>query len=255
MDRDSIELPGDQDQLIEAVAAANRHTVVVLNTGGPVLMPWLRDVQGVLESWYPGQTFGTAIAAVLFGDASPGGRLPVTFPANESQGPAPASQPTHYPGVNGVEQYDEGLDVGYRWYDVTGQRPLFPFGYGLSYEQFDVSGMRAFSNSFRGGATVIARVRNASRRPGLAPVELYLESPAAAQEPPKQLKGYTDVELGPGQSRFVLFHLSPSDLAYYNTSEGKFTVAPGRYTLLVGTSSTELNNRASFEVGAFGRGH
>jgi beta-glucosidase len=254
MDRYSLDLPGDQDQLIEAVAAANRHTVVVLNTGGPVLMPWLQDVRGVLESWYPGQTFGTAIAAVLFGDASPGGRLPVTFPANASQGPAPASQPNHYPGVNGVEQYDEGLDVGYRWYDVTGQRPLFPFGYGLSYEQFDVSGVRAFSNSFRGGSTVIARVRNASDRPGLTPVELYLKSPAAAHEPPKQLKAYTDVELGPGQSKFVLFHLSPSDLAYYNTSEGKFTVAPGRYTLLVGTSSTELDNRASFEVGRFGRG-
>jgi beta-glucosidase len=137
---------------------------------------------------------------------------------------------------------------------VTGQRPLFPFGYGLSYEQFDVSGVRAFSNSFRGGSTVIARVRNASDRPGLTPVELDLESPAAAQEPPKQLKDYTDVELAPGQSKFVLFHLSPSDLAYYNTSEGKFTVAPGRYTVLVGTSSTELDKRASFEVGGFGRG-
>ena len=148
-------------------------------------MPWLHDVQGVLESWYPGQTYGTAIAAVLFGDASPGGRLPVTFPANANQGPAPASQPNHYPGVNGVEQYDEGLDVGYRWYDVTGQRPLFPFGYGLSYERFDVSGMRAFFNSFRGGATVIARVRNASDRPGLTPVRavprVARSGPGAAQ--------------------------------------------------------------------------
>ncbi len=150
MDRNSLELPGDQDQLIEAVAQANRDTIVVLNTGGPVLMPWLHDVQGVLETWYPGQQFGTAIAAVLFGDANPGGRLPVTFPANANQGPAPASQPNHYPGVNGVVDYDEGLDVGYRWYDATGQRPLFPFGYGLSYEQFDVSGVRAFYNPVDG---------------------------------------------------------------------------------------------------------
>jgi beta-glucosidase len=252
MDRNTLELPGDQDQLIEAVAHANRDTIVVLNTGGPVLMPWLHDVAGVLEAWYPGQQFGTAIAAVLFGDANPGGRLPVTFPASETQGPAPASQPIHYPGVNGVVQYDEGLDVGYRWYDATGQRPLFPFGYGLSYEQFDVSGVRAFYNPFDGTADVVARVRNTSRQSGPTPVELYLESPAAAQEPPKQLKAYTNVTIGPGQSRFVLFRLSPSDLAYYNSGDGKFTVAPGRYSVLVGTSSTELDSRASFEVGHSG---
>jgi beta-glucosidase len=254
MDRTSLDLQGDQNQLIGAVAQANRRTIVVLNTGGPVLMPWLADVQGVLETWYPGQQFGTAIAAVLFGDASPGGRLPVTFPANADQGPAPASQPNHYPGVNGVEDYDEGLDVGYRWYDATGQRPLFPFGYGLSYEQFDVSRLRAFYDRSRRSAYVVARVRNTSRQAGPTTVELYLESPAAAQEPPKQLKGYAHVDLGPGQSRLVFFRLSPSDLAYYNTALGKFTVAPGRYTVLAGTSSTELDSRAGFEVGRSGRG-
>jgi len=254
MDRTSLDLQGDQNQLIEAVAQANRNTIVVLNTGGPVLMPWLADVQGVLETWYPGQQFGTAIAAVLFGDANPGGRLPVTFPAGSTQGPAPATQPNHYPGVNGVENYDEGLDVGYRWYDATGQRPLFPFGYGLSYEQFDVSGVRAFYNPFSRTAYVVARVRNTSSRPGPTTVELYLESPAAAQEPPKQLKGYANVTLDAGQSRFVLFRLSPSDLAYYDTTQGRFTVAPGRYTVLVGTSSTELAGRASFDAGGFGHG-
>ena len=185
---------------------------------------------------------------MLFGDADPGGRLPVTFPANASQGPAPASQPNHYPGVNGVANYDEGLDVGYRWYDATGQRPLFPFGYGLSYGRFGVSGVRAFYDPFRATAYVLARVRNTSWRPGPTTVELYLESPAAAQEPPKQLKAYTNVTLEPGQSRFVAFRLSPSDLAYYDTGAGRFTVAPGRYTVLVGTSSTELHRRASFVV-------
>ncbi len=253
MDRYSLGLPGDQDQLIEAVARANRNTIVVLNTGGPVLMPWLNDVQGVLETWYPGQQFGSAIAAVLFGDANPGGRLPVTFPANANQGPAPASQPSHYPGVNGVEDYDEGLDVGYRWYDATGQRPLFPFGYGLSYEQFDVSGVRAFYSPFSGAAYVIARVRNTSWRAGPTTVELYLESPPAAQEPPKQLKGFANVNLGPGQSRLVAFRLSPSDLAYYNSAQGRFTVAPGRYTVLVGTSSTELEQPRRLRGGTLGR--
>jgi len=248
MDRTSLSLPGDQDQLIEAVADANRRTIVVLNTGGPVLMPWLHAVDGVVEAWYPGQTFGTAIAAVLFGDADPAGRLPVTFPASDTQGPAPATQPQHYPGVNGVVSYDEGLDVGYRWYDATGQQPLFPFGYGLSYEHFAVSGVHAAYDP-RGGATVAATVTNTSSRSGPATLELYLESPSAAHEPPKQLKGYSNVDLAPGQSKLVLFRLSPGDLAYYDANSSRLTVAPGRYTVLVGTSSTELDHAASFEVG------
>ena len=156
--------------------------------------------------------------------------------------------------MNGVVDYDEGLDVGYRWYDATGQRPLFPFGYGLSYEQFDVSGVHAVYDPRSSTAYVVARVRNTSSRPGPTTVELYLESPAAAQEPPKQLKGYASLDLAPGQSRFVLFRLSPSDLAYYSSSQSRFTVAPGRYTVLVGTSSAELDNRASFDVGRFGHG-
>ena len=155
MDRTSLSLPGDQDQLISAVANANRRTIVVLNTGGPVLMPWLHAVDGVVEAWYPGQMFGTAIAAVLFGDADPAGRLPVTFPASDTQGPAPVTQPERYPGVNGVESYGEGLDVGYRWYDATGQRPLFPFGYGLSYQSFAVSGVTASYDRSSGAATVV----------------------------------------------------------------------------------------------------
>jgi beta-glucosidase len=249
MDRTSLSLPGDQDQLISAVAQANQRTIVVLNTGGPVLMPWLHSVDGVLETWYPGQEFGTAIAAVLFGDADPGGRLPVTFPASDTQGPAPATQPSHYPGVNGTESYDEGLDVGYRWYDATGQRPLFPFGYGLSYENFAVSGVSASYDRSSGSATVVARVTNTSSRSGPATLELYLASPRAAQEPPKQLKGYAHVDLGPGQSRLVAFRLSASDLAYYDQAGGRFTVAPGHYTVLVGTSSAGLGHTASFGVG------
>jgi len=251
MDRTSLDLEGDQNELIEAVAQANKNTVVVLNTGGPVLMPWLNQVRGVLETWYPGQQFGTAIAAVLFGDANPGGRLPVTFPASNTQGPGAANPPSSYPGdANGNESYAEGLDVGYRWYDATGQRPLFPFGYGLSYERFDVSGARAFYDARSGDAYVFARVRNTSWHASPTTVEMFLREPAASQEPPKQLKGYTQVDLGPGQSRFVVFRLTPADLAYYDAGQGKFTVAPGRYTVLLGTSSTQLDTRAQFVVGS-----
>ena len=249
MDRTSLDLEGDQNELIEAVAQANKNTVVVLNTGGPVLMPWLNQVRGVLETWYPGQQFGTAIAAVLFGDANPGGRLPVTFPASNTQGPGAANPPSSYPGdANGNESYAEGLDVGYRWYDATGQRPLFPFGYGLSYERFDVSRAQAFYNPSSGNAYVAAQVKNTSSRPGPATVELFLGEPRSANEPPKQLKGYANIDLGPRQSRFVLFRLAPSDLGYYDAGQGRFTVAAGRYTVLLGTSSTELDQRTSFEV-------
>jgi beta-glucosidase len=250
MDRYTLSLPGDQNQLIDAVARANRRTVVVLNTGGAVLMPWLDRVSGVLETWYPGQQFGSSIAAVLFGDASPGGRLPVTFPAGENQGPAAANPPSSYPGdTNGNESYAEGLDVGYRWYDATGQRPLFPFGYGLSYERFRVSGVRAFYDRRDGDAFVLTGVSNTSWRTGPATVEMFLQSPPSAQEPPKQLKGYANVTLAPGQSRVVLFRLQSSDLAYFNASRGQWTVALGRYRALVGTSSTELDNVASFQIG------
>ena len=119
---------------------------------------------------------------------------------SDTQGPAPVTQPEHYPGVNGVVRYDEGLAVGYRWYDETGQRPLFPFGYGLSYESFAVSGVHASYNPGSGVATVAARVTNTSSQSGPATLELYLSSPPAAQEPPKQLKGYATVNLAPGQS-------------------------------------------------------
>ena len=249
MDRTSLSLPGDQDQLIQAVGAANPRTIVVLNTGGPVLMPWLENVAAVLEAWYPGQQFGPAIAAVLFGDVDPGGRLPVTFPASENQGPAPSSQPQHYPGVNGDEHYDEGLNVGYRWYDQSGQRPLFPFGYGLSYARFSISDVTAKYDPGSGAATVSARVENISPRKGSAVVELYLSSPAAANEPPRQLKGYAKLQLSPGESAKVAFPLKTNDLAYFDENLHRWVIAPGRYVASVATSSTDLSHHAAFDIG------
>ena len=151
MDRTTLALPGDQDALIDAVAAVNPRTIVVLNTGGPVLMPWLHHVEAVLQAWYPGQQYGAALAAVLFGDGDPGGRLPVTFPASDAQGPAPTTRPERYPGVNGEQRYDEGIFVGYRWYDQFRQQPLFPFGYGLSYADFRFGDLRLKARSRRRG--------------------------------------------------------------------------------------------------------
>jgi beta-glucosidase len=243
MDRPSLELPGDQDALIEAVAAANRHTVVVLNNGGPVLMPWLGRVDAVLQAWYPGQQFGTALAAVLFGDADPGGRLPVTYPASDTQGPALLGDPFHYPGVDGDEHYDEGIFVGYRWYDQFRQQPLFPFGYGLSYADFRLSRLHVVGGD--GGAWAAVRVTNVSRRAGSEVVQLYVAFPGSAGEPPKQLKAYRKVALQPGESRWVVLRVHRRDLRVWN---GGWYVPSGRYGVLVGTSSRDLPLRGGFVV-------
>jgi beta-glucosidase len=236
------------------VAAANPRTVVVLNTGSPVLMPWLDRVGAVVQSWYPGQQFGAALARVLFGDADPGGRLPVTFPASDDQGPAPPSRPERYPGVNGVERYDEGIFVGYRFYDQAGRRPLFPFGHGLSYARFRFDDLDV--NTRRGGREVVARVRvrNVSARAGTTVAQAYVTFPAAAGEPPLQLRGYEKVRLGPGRSARVTFRLdAASDLAVFDEGAKRFVVPDGRYTISVGSSSRDLDERAGFDLG--GRRH
>jgi beta-glucosidase len=245
MDRPSLSLPGDQDQLIEAVADANPDTVVVLHTSGPVLMPWLSRVAGVLESWYPGQQSGAAIAATLFGHAEPGGRLPVTFPASEQQGPA--NVPSEYPGVNGVADYREGIYVGYRYYDEFGEKPLFPFGYGLSYTTFSLRNMtirRVADRTY----TVSAKVENTGVRSGEAVIELYVGYPRAASEPPDQLKGFVKLTLAPRQTSTVRFTLTPTSLAAWNAIHGAWRLVPGRYGVLVGTSSRDLPLRSAVQI-------
>ena len=133
-------LGGNQDQLVEAVAAANPHTVVVLKTGAAVLMPWVDKVPAILEAWYPGEEDGNAVAAVLFGDVNPSGKLPLTFP--KQAGGFPANTPEQYPGVDGVVHYSEGIFVGYRHFDAQKIEPLFPFGYGLSYTTFGYKNLK-----------------------------------------------------------------------------------------------------------------
>jgi beta-glucosidase len=233
VDRPDLSLQDPQGQLIQAVARANPHTIVVLNTGGPVLMPWLSQVRAVVEAWYPGEQDGNAIAPVLFGDVDPAGKLPITFPASDSA--VPANTPAQYPGVDGTADYSEGLDVGYRYDDAKGITPLFPFGYGLSYTSFGFSHLRVARH--RAAVTVEAEVRNTGRRPGTEVAELYVGDPAAAQEPPRQLRGFQQVTLSPGQSRIVRFILPASALAYWDPSTEGWTTAPGRYHVWVGDSS------------------
>jgi beta-glucosidase len=220
------------------VAAANPNTVVVLNTGDPVLMPWLSQVKGVVEAWYPGEEDGNAISAVLFGQVNPSGKLPVTFPSSE--GDVPANTPQQWPGVNGVATYSEGLSVGYRYDDATGQTPLFPFGFGLSYTTFAYSHLRV-QGGRSGHMEITAQVTNTGSRAGTEVAQLYVGDPAAIQEPPRQLRGFQQVTLRPGQSETVRFMLTGSSVAYWDAATSAWAVAPGTYQVYVGDSSALAN--------------
>ena len=237
MDRSSLALQGDQDRLIEAVAKVNRRTIVVLHTAGPVLMPWRDKVAAIVEAWYPGQMSGRAIAQTLFGDVDPSGRLPVTWPATAKQGPTASTQA--FPGINNTVPYAEGIFVGYRYYDHFRQRPLYPFGYGLSYTTFTLSHLHV--KAVRGGGyRVTVDVRNTGRRLGAEVVELYVGFPALAGEPPRQLKAFAKLSLAPSRHRTVTLTLARSSFAYFRQSQGRLVIAPGRYRIEVGTSSRDL---------------
>jgi beta-glucosidase len=236
-DRHSLDLPYNQNKLISAVAAANPRTIVVLNTGGAVLMPWLSHVAGVLEAWYPGQQDGQAAAAVLFGDVDPSGKLPLTFPASAKE--TPTSSRARWPGTGLTARYSEGLYVGYRWYEGKHVRPLFPFGYGLSYTSFHLSDL-IVQRAANGVAGVRFTVANTGHRSGTVTPQLYLGFPAAAGEPPRQLRAFTSVSLAPGQQHEVRMMLPRGDFTYWNTATGKWQVASGNYHVFAGTSSVNL---------------
>jgi beta-glucosidase len=236
-DRLSLQLPANQDQLIEQVAAANPNTVVVLETGGPVLMPWLERVAAVVEAWYPGQQDGDALAAVLFGDVTPSGRLPQTFPTADSA--VPTASTDQWPGANLAQDaaFSEGIHVGYRWYDAEKVAPLFPFGYGLSYTTFAYRRLRVRRDGT--SVSVSFTVENTGSRAGTEVAQLYLDDPAAAGEPPKQLEGYARVYLRPGKSVRITLILRPRSFAYWNAESKAWSVAPGLYRILVGGSSRD----------------
>jgi beta-glucosidase len=237
-DRSSLSLTGNQDDLIKSVVAANPHTIVVLNSGAPVLMPWVDSVPAILEAWYPGEEDGNALASLLFGDVNPSGKLPVTFPRTEDQ--TPVSSPERYPGANGVVTYSEKLEVGYRWYDAENQDPLFPFGYGLSYTNFAFSNLTVSPPSGNGHVTVGVDVRNTGSRTGAEVAQLYVTDPASVGEPPKQLKGFAKVSLRPGQKKHVTLTLDQRAFAIWDSAAQRWTTVGGRYTVSVGDSSRNL---------------
>jgi beta-glucosidase len=240
-DRPSLNLASAQNELISAVAAANPHTVVVIDAGAPVAMPWRGQVAGIVDSWYPGQTGGTALAHVLFGTTDPGGHLPVTFPAGLSQ--VPAATRAEFPGTGSRVRYREGIDVGYRWYDANGITPLFPFGFGLSYTSFAFSNLQVSPSTTDGvrNVRVSATITNVGKRAGSDVAQLYLGDPAAAGEPPRQLAGFQRVTLAPGRSASLRFTITPRDTWWWDESAGGWSQTAGTYQVDVGDSSALAN--------------
>ncbi|HKR26922.1 MAG TPA: glycoside hydrolase family 3 C-terminal domain-containing protein, partial [Acidobacteriaceae bacterium] len=241
-----IALSAHQNELVEAVAAANPRTIVVVKSGSAVLLPWIDKVPAVLEAWYPGQEDGNAVADVLFGKVNPSGKLPITFPTSADQ--TLAADPGRYPG-NGTEvHYSEGLDVGYRGYQAHNIKPLFPFGFGLSYTTFEFSGISVQANGE--GAVVRFRVANTGSRAGAEVAQLYVTFPSIdeAPEPPHQLKGFQKIELAPGQTRTVELNLSPQQLSYWSESRHVWQLAHGEFSVAVGDSSATTPLQGTFTL-------
>ena len=208
-DLTSLNLSSADETMINNVAAANAHTIVVINSGSPVVMPWLNNVAGVFENWYGGGETGAATAALIFGTADPSGKLPLTFPSSLSQ--VPAQTTAQWPGTPTGPTYSEGVDIGYRWYQQQNITPAFPFGFGLSYTKFSFSNLSVGAFNANGTATATATITNTGSVAGADVAQLYIGDPAASQDPPEQLKGFQRVNLTPGQSTTVTFPLTVHD--------------------------------------------
>jgi beta-glucosidase len=238
-DRVDMQLPGRQNELIERVAKANKNTIVVLNVGSAVEMPWIDKVPAVLQLWYDGQEQGNALADILFGDETPSGKLPTTFPVRLEDNPAY----TNYPGENGRVRYGEGIFVGYRYYDKKKLAPLFPFGHGLSYTTFKYGNLRLSAKSITPSQTlkVKADVTNTGKVPGREIVQLYVRDVKSTfARPEKELKAFQKVELKPGQTRTVTFSLDREAFWYFDAVKNTWATETGEFEILVAASSRDI---------------
>jgi beta-glucosidase len=261
MDLPSLSLPHHQDELIAQVAAANPHTIVVLETGSPVTMPWVDAPAAILEAWYGGSDGANALGNVLFGTVNPSGKLPNTFPKSEADLPHPTvTQPppesAHFSGPMSPEKwamglppfqvtYDEGVKVGYKWYDAEKKPVLFPFGYGLSYTSYGYSGLKVTREDKVKATFTLA---NTGARAGAEIAEVYATLPASANEPPKRLVGFSKVTLGAGEKKTVTVEIDPKYLSIFDEAKDGWTLLPGDYTILVGGSSQDLPLKATITI-------
>jgi beta-glucosidase len=240
----SLALPEKQNQLVAAVAAANPKTIVVLKSGSAVLMPWIGAVPAVLEAWYPGEEDGNAVADVLFGDTDPSGRLPLTFPVRTED--TLASNPEQYPGQNGEVHYSEGLSVGYRGYQEKNIKPLFPFGFGLSYTQFRYSGLTVSQTGSRSAPQieVTFQVTNTGSRTGSDVPQVYLGFPHIDEgdEPQLQLRAFEKVNLKQGESKTIHLQLDKSAFSYWSEQSGQWKIPSGSFRIALGASSADIRD-------------
>jgi beta-glucosidase len=262
MDLASLALPEHQDELIAKVAAANPHTVVVVESGGPVTMPWVGQVSAILEAWYAGSSGSDAVANVLFGDVNPSAKLPLTFPRSEADLPHPTvvqPPPASIPNYTQPEvwnqiaaglaafpvNYDEGVKVGYKWYDAEKKPVLFPFGFGLSYTTYSYSNLKVTPGK---SPRVSFTVTNSGNRAGAEVAEVYASLPAAASEPPKRLVAFSKIQLNPGESKEVTLDVDPKYISIFNVEKNGWQLLPGEYGFMVGGSSQDLPLKASVSL-------
>lgn len=245
LDLPDMRLPGRQEELIEKVAAVNANTVVVLQTGGPVEMPWLGKVKAVLQLWYPGQELGNAVADVLFGDAEPGGRLPQTFPKSLSDNSAITGNPLVYPGQDGHVRYDEGVFVGYRHHDTHGVEPLFPFGFGLGYTQFAWGEAKASTSVMsENGITVTVDVTNTGARKGSDVVQLYVRAlGSSVSRPEKELRAFAKLELAAGETATATLKVTQRDLSFFDVDAKAFRSDESQYELVIAANAGDIRGR------------
>ncbi len=244
-DRINLELPGEQVALIERVAAANPKTIVVLQTGSPVVMPWLERVAGVVQAWFPGQECGNSIADVLFGIVNPSGKLTQTYPLRLEDNPTFIN----YPGDNGRVYYGEGIFVGYRYYEKKAVTPLFPFGFGLSYSSFEYNNLRLSTDKLEPDQNLSIQVdlTNTSTRAGSEILQVYVSDvTASVHRPNKELKNFSKISLEPGETKTVTLNLEPRDFAFWDDLQHAWVAETGEFEVLIGSSSTDIRARASF---------
>jgi len=245
-DRRRLELP-NQDVLIRAVAKANPHTIVVLNTGGPVSMtPWLKDAAAVVQAWYPGQEGGNAIADILLGNTNPSAKLPVSFLKSHHDSPVFKD----YKNKSLKSPYPEGIFVGYRWLDKQGIQPLFPFGHGLSYTRFEYSNLR-IDPSGEYEFTVRVDIKNSGKMKGAEVVQLYVKDvECRVEQPEKELKGFEKIFLEAGEKKIVAIKLKNETFAFYDTAQKQWVVEPGEFEIWLGSSSKDIRLKKRLMVTA-----
>ena len=254
-DRLSLTLPYGQNELINKLAAVNDRLIVVNISGGAVAMPWVSEVPSILQAWYLGSETGNILASVLFGDVNPSGKLPVTFPASLDD--TGAHKLGEYPGVarndgSGIvdQRYNEGLFVGYRYADMAGIKPLFPFGYGLCYTSFSYDKVRLSSRKISGDDVLRAEVSitNTGSRDGSEVVQLYIRDvKSMLLRPVKELKAFKKVELAPGETRNVVFEIDKNALCYFDDARHEWVVEPGKFEIIIAASATDIRSTETFE--------